>query len=89
MMLNATNATISVHTILAPLGVSRTIDTSMPTRKHATDTTAAHTVTDLKRLHTRMDVRAGNIRRLDMSMAPIMRMPITTVTAVSTASAEL
>lgn len=42
-------------------------------------------MTDRNVLHTRIDVSAGKMIRLEISMAPIIRMPRTMVTAVSTA----
>ena len=38
----------------------------------------------VKLLNTRIEVRHGKITRLEISMAPIIRMPRTMVTAVST-----
>ena len=45
-------------------------------------------MTDRNVLHTRIDVSAGKMIRLEMSMAPIMRIPSTTVSAVSSARSE-
>ena len=42
-------------------------------------------MTPPKLLNTRMEERQGNITRLDMSMAPIILIPSTMVTAVRTA----
>ena len=42
-------------------------------------------ITPRKVLHTRMDVSAGKMIRLEISSAPIMRIPRTMVTAVRTA----
>ena len=61
----------------------------MPSTKHTTDTIDEHTTTDLKLRHSRIAVSAGKMMRLDISSAPIMRMPITTVTAVNTAMTVL
>ena len=60
-----------------------------PTKKHTTDTAAAHSVTLLKLRHTRMAVSAGKMIRLEISMVPITRMPSTMVTAVSRARSML
>ena len=75
--------------MLAPVGVSRKYDAVMPTRKHATEMTAAVTTTARKLLQRRIAESAGKMMRLEMSSAPIMRMPSTTVTAVSTARSVL
>lgn len=61
----------------------------MPAAKQHTASTAEQTVTARKLLNTLMAESAGKIMRLDMSSAPIMRMPSTTVTAVSMASSKL
>ena len=61
----------------------------MPTKKQTTDTTAHITVTPLKLLHTRIEVSAGKIIRLEISSAPIILMPTTTVRAVRTAMSVL
>ena len=57
----------------------------IPMQKQTTDTTAELTVTERKVVHTRMEVRAGKMIRLEISKVPIIRMPSTMVTAVSTA----
>lgn len=57
----------------------------IPATKHTTETAAALITTPRNVLHTRMDVSAGKMIRLEMSRAPIIRMPSTIVTAVSTA----
>ena len=61
----------------------------MPNRKFTTDTTAAQIVTERNVPNTRIAVSAGKMMRLEMSSAPIMRIPSTIVTAVSTASSIL
>ena len=53
------------------------------------DTIAEQITTARKRENTRMDVSAGKIIRLEMSIVPMMRMPTTMVTAVSTAMSRL
>lgn len=86
---NTRNTSRSTTTTLAPDGVSNAYDSTIPSRKHTTDTTAAHTVTDRNVRHTRMAVSAGKMTRLEMSSAPIMRMPSTMVSAVSRAMSIL
>ena len=56
----------------------------MPSRKFTTDTTAAQIVTERNVPNTRMAVSAGKMMRLESSIAPIMRIPSTTVSAVRT-----
>lgn len=57
----------------------------MPIKNDTTEMMALDMVTLLKDLKYLMEVRAGKMMRLDMSMAPIMRMPRTIVIAVSMA----
>ena len=61
----------------------------MPAMKVTTDITAEHTVTARKLLNTLMLHSAGNMIRLEMSMLPIILMPITIVSAVSSAMSML
>lgn len=46
-------------------------------KKHTTDTTPEETTTPKKLLKIRMEVSAGKITRLEISMAPIIRIPRT------------
>ena len=73
------------QTILAPVGVEYWNDTIIPTTKHTTDTITDEIITVLYLLHTLIEERLGNIIKLDIRSAPIIRIPITTVIAVSTA----
>ena len=57
----------------------------MPIQKHTTDRMPEQTTTLRKLLKIRMAVSAGNITRLEISIAPIIRIPSTIVTAVKTA----
>ena len=82
---NSRNATIFTATTLAPLGSSKAKDAVIPITKHSTARAPEQITTDLKLRHRRMELSAGNTIRLDMSSAPIILMPSTTVTAVSTA----
>ena len=66
----------------APTGVDRVKEATRPAQKHATDVTAAHTTTPRKLLKRRMAVRAGKMTKEEMSIAPIIRMPSTMVSAV-------
>ena len=61
----------------------------MPKRKHTTEITAAQITTPRKLRQIFIAPSAGKMIRLEISSAPIMRMPSTTVTAVSTASSVL
>ena len=56
----------------------------MPSTKQARDTAAEQSVTERKERNTLMAESGGKMSSEDMSSAPIMRMPSTTVTAVST-----
>ena len=69
----------------APAGVDHTNDASIPKKKHTTETIAETSTTPRKLRQTRMDVKAGKIIRLEMSIAPITRIPTTMVNAVSSA----
>ena len=51
--------------------------------------TAEHTATALKLRQRRIELSAGKMMRLEIKSAPIMRIPRTTVTAVSTAMTVL
>ena len=86
---NAAKARRLAATMLAPVGVSRKYEATAPIRKQPTEIAAAVTMTARKLLHTRMAESAGKMIRLEMSSAPIMRMPRTTVIAVSTARSVL
>ena len=61
----------------------------MPMQKQTTATTPDDHTTDRKLLKIRMEVNAGKITRLEIIMAPIIRIPSTIVTAVSTAITPL
>mgnify|MGYP003302253367 CR=1 FL=1 len=79
---NTANAPIFTATTLAPVGVERKKLMNMPTIKHTAESTPEHMTVPLNVLHSRMAVRGGKMIRLEMSKAPIMRMPSTMVTAV-------
>ena len=61
----------------------------MPMQKQITDKIPEDHTTPLKLLNTRMDVNAGKMIRLEISIAPIIRIPSTMVTAVKTAISTL
>ena len=73
------------HTMLAPQGVSAAYEIIIPAIKVTTAMTAEQIVTERKLLKTLIEHSAGKIIRLDISMLPISRIPITIVTAVSSA----
>ena len=77
------------RTILAPVGRFASTERDIPRIKHMTDIKDEHIITLLNVLHTRIDVSEGKITRLEMSSAPIRRMPRTIITAVSIAIREL
>ena len=61
----------------------------MPMQKQITDKIPEDHTTPLKLLNTRMEVSAGKMIRLEISIAPIIRIPSTMVTAVKTAISTL
>ena len=71
-------------TTVAPTGVPHRYEPVRPAQKHTTLKPAAQSTTPLKLRRRPMAVRAGKITRLEMSMAPIRRIPRTMVSAVST-----
>lgn len=75
--------------MLAPAGVDQAKDTVIPAVKQTIERTAAHTTTFRKLLNTRIAERAGNTIRLEIIIAPIRRIPTTTVRAVRTATSAL
>lgn len=76
-------------TTLGPVGVDKAKLMTMPATKQKEDSSPDHITTLLKVLHSRIEVRGGKIIRLDMSSAPIIRMPSTMVTAVRQAKRVL
>ena len=52
------------------------------TKKQKTDMNIDDTITFLKLLNTRIEVKAGKIIKLEISNEPMIRMPITTTIAV-------
>jgi hypothetical protein len=74
---------------VAPAGVEKANEKIKPIKKHIIESMALEIVTDLKLLKTRIDVNAGKIIKLEIIIAPIKRIPTTTVSAVKTASNEL
>ena len=71
--------------MLAPHGVSAAYEIIIPITNVTTEITAEQIVTLLKLLNTRIEHSAGKMIRLDISILPISRIPITIVTAVSRA----
>ena len=61
----------------------------MPEKKQITETIAEQIVTVLYFLKILIDVRAGKMIRLEISKAPIMRIPGTIVRAVNSAMSIL
>ena len=83
-MLKRINIAKFATTTLAPAGMEKAYEQTNPAVKLIIDNMAEHTVTDKKLLKTLIDVNAGKIIKLEISMAPIIFIPITTVTAVKT-----
>lgn len=86
---NSPNASTFTITTLAPAGVEYRKEAVIPKKKQQTDTTADVITTPLKLRQTRIAVSAGKMMRLEISIAPIMRIPTTIVTAVKNASSIL
>ena len=72
-------------TTLAPAGVAYKKETVIPTKKQATEIIPDEIITCLKLLNTRIDVKAGKIIKLEISIVPIIRIPRTMVIAVKKA----
>lgn len=86
---NSKNTSRFTATTLAPAGVENSNDIKSPIKKQTAETIAEVMTTLRKLRQTRMEVRAGKMIKLEISMAPIIRMPTTMVTAVSNASSVL
>jgi hypothetical protein len=71
--------------MLAPVGMLQAKEISTPSIKQTTERIPEHITTDLKVLKSRIEVSAGKIIKLEMSIAPIIRIPITIITAVKRA----
>ena len=67
--MNATNIIKFATTTLAPAGIDNTYDTISPAIKLIIAITAEHIVTLKKLLYTLIDVREGNIIKLEISIA--------------------
>ena len=83
------NAARSHATTVAPTGVEKRYEPVRPRQKQTTASTPAKITTERNRLNTRMAESAGKMTSDEMSSAPIMRMPSTTVSAVSIESSVL
>ena len=83
------SAAASMHkctaTSVAPVGRSYTYDRVMEIIKQITDITADDIVTVRKLLNSLIEVIAGKIIKADIIIEPIILIPSTIVTAVSTA----
>jgi len=75
--------------MLAPAGVEKAKDAIIPKKKQTIDTIDEEITTDLKLLHTLIEVRAGKIIRLDISIVPMILIPTTIVIAVKNAMSIL
>ena len=76
-------------TILAPTGVPQKKDTEMPAKKQTAESMPDVMMTLRNVLHICIEVNAGKIIRLEISRVPIILIPRTTVSAVSTAMTTL
>ncbi len=75
--------------MLAPAGVLQAKLASMPVIKQNTEMAAEKITTLKKLLKTCIALRAGNTIRLEIIIAPMSLIPITTVSAVSIAISAL
>ena len=69
-------------TMLAPVGMLKQKDITIPLTKQNTAIKADNIINALKLFTIFFALTAGNIIRLEISRVPIMRMPKTTVIAV-------
>ena len=86
---NNRNNRTSVTTIPAPAGVPYRKDRISPTPKLSTESIREHIVTLLNVLQILIAVSGGKIIRAEISSAPIIRRPRTTVSAVNNAVSVL
>ena len=70
--------------MLAPVGVDSRNEIISPKRKSTTAVIAAATITPQKLFCKRIAIRAGKMIKLEISIAPIIRIPSVIVTAVNT-----
>ncbi len=89
IVLNIRKAARFVTTTLAPAGIEKLYDMTIPAVKQIMDIIEEQIITNRKLFPIRMDVSAGNIIRLEIRSAPIMRIPTTIVAAVSSAISML
>jgi hypothetical protein len=75
---------IGLHELLI-----KDLESLIDNKKQTIDSTADDIVTLRKLLNTRIDVNTGKIIKLEIIIAPISRIPITIVKAVSTAIMRL
>ena len=71
--------------MLAPVGAAYKKERINPMQKFKTDSTAEQMITPRKLFTIRIEVKAGKIIKLEISMAPIILIPKAIVTAVNTA----
>ena len=69
----------------APVGMERRYESVIPATKHTNANIAEQITVVLNRLQICIAVSEGNTMRLEMSNAPIIRIPSTIVIAVSNA----
>ena len=86
---NKAKAIILTITIVAPAGVEKIYDPTIPKKKHTIETIEELITTVLKLLHTLMEVNAGKIIKLEISKVPIILIPTTIVMAVKNAMSML
>ena len=89
MIVKIINIKRLTSTTLAPAAVDKKYEHTIPITKLTTATIDEHTITEKNLLHTLIEVSAGKIIKLEISNVPIIFIPITTVSAVSTAITRL
>lgn len=83
------NTTALTITTLAPVGVSSEYEAHIPAKKQHKDRIPEQIITDLNFLHRRIDESAGKMIKAEIRSVPIIRIPITMVSAVSSAMTVL
>lgn len=82
---NIINTNAFTTTILAPVGIENTYENTIPKKKQNTDIIAEHIITFLNVFTIFIDVSAGKIIKLEISIVPIILIPTTIVIAVNIA----
>ena len=84
-MQKAANTRISNKTMVAPTGVERRIESSIPKKVASTEITAANITVDLKLLQTLIAQSAGKTMSAEVKSEPARFIASTIITAVAIA----